>query len=234
MASASPESTARSMSRKMTRSRSPLLTVLPMPRAIKALLFVVMLFLGAAPAAAKTILVYGDSLSSAYGIPRDRGWVVLLEKRLAAEGYDYSVANASISGEITSGGLARIGKVLARTRPSVMILELGANDGLRGLPVAEMRKNLAAMISRARKAGVRVLLIGMRMPPNYGPDYTEAFAAVFAELARHERVALVPFLMEGMATDSDLFQPDGLHPTAAGQPLLLDNVWPRLLPLLKR
>ena len=234
MASASPESTARSMSRKMTRSRSPLLTVLPMPRAIKALLFVVMLFLGAAPAAAKTILVYGDSLSSAYGIPRDRGWVALLEKRLGAEGYDYSVANASISGETTSGGLARIGKVLARTRPSVVILELGANDGLRGLPVAEMRTNLAEMIARAKKAGARVLLVGMRMPPNYGPDYTEAFAAVFPELAKREGVALVPFLMEGMATESDLFQADGLHPTTAGQPLLLDNVWSRLRPLLKQ
>ena len=193
-----------------------------------------MLFLGAAPAAAKTILVYGDSLSAAYGIPRDRGWVTLLEKRLAAEGYDYSVANASISGEITSGGLARIGKVLARVRPSIVILELGANDGLRGLPVAEMRKNLGTMIARAKNAGARVLLIGIRMPPNYGPDYTEAFAAVYPELARRERVALVPFLMEGMATRPDLFQADGLHPTAAGQPLLLDNTWPRLRPLLKK
>ena len=178
--------------------------------------------------------MYGDSLSAAYGIPRDRGWVTLLEKRLAAEGYHYSVANASISGETSSGGLARIGKVLARTRPSVMILELGANDGLRGLPVAEMRENLAAMIARAKQAGARVLLVGMRMPPNYGPDYTEAFAAVYGELARRERVALVPFLMEGIATRTDLFQADGLHPTAAGQPLLLDNVWPRLKPLLKK
>ena len=205
-----------------------------MPRAIKALLFVVMLFLGAAPAAAKTILVYGDSLSAAYGIPRDRGWVTLLEKRLAAEGYDYSVANASISGEITSGGLARIGKVLARVRPSIVILELGANDGLRGLPVAEMRKNLGTMIARAKNAGARVLLIGIRMPPNYGPDYTEAFAAVYPELARRERVALVPFLLEGIAAQPGLFQADGMHPNEAGQPLLLDNIWPRLRPLLKR
>jgi acyl-CoA thioesterase-1 len=195
-----------------------------------------MFVLAAAPAAAgeKTILVYGDSLSAAYGIPRDRGWVALLEKRLAAEGYDYSVANASISGEITSGGLARIGKVLAQTRPAVVILELGANDGLRGLPVAEMKRNLAAMIARARKAGAQVLLVGMRLPPNYGPDYTEAFAAAYAELARRERVALVPFLMQGMATQPDLFQADGLHPNAAVQPLLLDNIWPRLRPLLKR
>jgi acyl-CoA thioesterase-1 len=200
------------------------------------LLFVVMFVLAAAPAAAggKIILVYGDSLSSAYGVPRDRGWVALLEKRLAAQGYDYSVVNASISGEITSGGLARIGKVLARTRPAVIILELGANDGLRGLPVSEMKNNLAAMIARAKKAGVRVLLVGMRMPPNYGPDYTEAFAAVYAELARRERVALVPFLMEGIAAQPSMFQNDEMHPNTAGQPLLLDNVWPRLLPLLEK
>jgi acyl-CoA thioesterase-1 len=195
-----------------------------------------MFVLAAAPAAAggKTILVYGDSLSSAYGIPRDRGWVALLEKRLAAEGFDYSVVNASISGEITSGGLARIGKVLAQTRPSVVILELGANDGLRGLPVAEMKKNLAAMIARAKKAGARVLLVGLRLPPNNGPDYTEAFAAAFVELARRERVALVPFLMEGIAAQPSMFQNDEMHPNAAGQPLLLDNIWPRLRPLLER
>ena len=176
--------------------------------------------------------MYGDSLSAAYGIPRDRGWVALLEKRLAAEGYDYSVANASISGETTSGGLARIGKVLAQTRPAVLILELGANDGLRGLAVAEMKKNLAAMIARAKKGGARVLLIGMRMPPNYGPDYTEAFASAYAELARRERIALVPFMFEGIAAQPGLFQADGLHPNAAGEPLLLDNIWPRLQPLL--
>jgi acyl-CoA thioesterase-1 len=207
-----------------------------MPRAIKALLLIIIFFLAAAPAAAggKTILVYGDSLSAAYGIPRDRGWVALLEKRLAAEGYDYSVANASISGETTSGGLARIAKVLAQTRPAVVILELGANDGLRGLPVAQMKNNLAAMIVRAKKAGARVLLIGMRMPPNYGPDYTEAFAAALAVLARRERVALVPFLLEGIAAQPDLFQADGLHPNAAGEPLLLDNIWPRLQPLLAK
>ncbi|HUJ88246.1 MAG TPA: arylesterase [Burkholderiales bacterium] len=207
-----------------------------MPRAIKALLLIIFSFLAAAAAAAggKTILVFGDSLSAAYGIPRDRGWVALLEKRLAAEGYDYSVANASISGEITSGGLARIAKVLAQTRPAVVILELGANDGLRGLPVDEMRKNLRAMVVRAKKSGARVLLIGMRMPPNYGPDYTGAFASAYAELARRERVALVPFMLEGIAARRELFQADELHPTAAGQPLLLDNIWPRLQPLLEK
>lgn len=197
---------------------------------------IVIFFLAAASTAAegKTILVYGDSLSAAYGIARDRGWVALLEKRLAAEGYDYSVANASISGEITRGGLARIGKVLRQTRPAVVILELGANDGLRGLPVAEMKRNLAAMIVRANKAGARVLLVGMRLPPNYGPDYTVAFAAAYAMLARRERVALVPFMLKGFAARPALFQLDGLHPNAAGQPLLLDNIWPRLQPLLEK
>ncbi|MGH8738760.1 MAG: arylesterase [Burkholderiales bacterium] len=196
----------------------------------------ILFFLAGAAAASggKTILVYGDSLSAAYGIARDRGWVALLEKRLAAEGYDYSVANASISGEITSGGLGRIGKVLRQTRPAVVILELGANDGLRGLPLAQMKQNLGAMIVRAKKSGARVLLIGMRLPPNYGPDYTEAFAAAYAELARRERVARVPFMLEGFAAQPDLFQLDGLHPNAAGQPLLLDNIWPRLQPLLEK
>ncbi len=189
----------------------------------------------AAPAAeAKNILVFGDSLSAAYGIPRDRGWVALLEKRLAAGGYDYNVVNESISGEISSGGLARIGEVLARVRPAVVILELGANDGLRGLPVVRMKSNLAAMIARAKKSGARVLLIGMRMPPNYGSDYTEAFAAAYADLARRERIALVPFLLEGIAENQGMFQADGLHPTEAGEPVLLDNVWPRLQPLLKK
>jgi acyl-CoA thioesterase I len=189
----------------------------------------------AAPAAeAKSILVFGDSLSAAYGIPRDRGWVALLEKRLAAGGYDYNVVNESISGEISSGGLARIGEVLARVRPAVVILELGANDGLRGLPVARMKSNLAAMIARAKKSGARVLLVGMRMPPNYGPDYTEAFAAAYADLARRERIALVPFLLDGIAENQGIFQADGLHPTEAGEPVLLDNVWPRLQPLLEK
>ena len=176
--------------------------------------------------------MFGDSLSAAYGVARDRGWVALLEKRLADEGYDYSVANASISGEITSGGLARIGKVLRQTRPAVVVIELGANDGLRGLPVAEMKQNLVLMIARAKKAGARVLLVGMRMPPNYGPDYTDAFAAAYAELARRERVALVPFLLEGFAEREDLFQADHMHPTAAAQPLILENVWKTLRPLL--
>jgi acyl-CoA thioesterase-1 len=206
-----------------------------MPRAIKTAFWVVIFVLGAASSAAaagKTILVYGDSLSAAYGLALDQGWVALLAKRLAAEGYDYSVANASISGEITSGGLARLPQALARHRPTIVIFELGANDGLRGLPLAQMKSNLDAMIREAQRAGAKVLLVGMRMPPNYGPDYTQRFAAVFTELAKARRVALVPFLLEGFAAREELFQGDRMHPTAEAQPLLLDNVWRELAPLL--
>jgi acyl-CoA thioesterase-1 len=185
-------------------------------------------------AAERTILVYGDSLSAAYGIPRERGWVALLEKRLAAEGYDYSVVNASISGETTAGGLARMAKVLAQHRPAVVILELGGNDGLRGLPVAQMKGNLDAMIRQAQKAGARVLLVGVRMPPNYGPAYTASFAAAFGELAKARGCALVPFVFEGFAARDELFQEDRMHPTAQAQPLILENVWRGLAPLLER
>jgi acyl-CoA thioesterase I len=181
----------------------------------------------------KTILVYGDSLSAAYGLAEKQGWVALLAERLKRERSDYSVVNASISGETTSGGLSRLSKALARHKPAVLVLELGANDGLRGLPVAEMKKNLAAMIQQAQKAGARVLLVGIRMPPNYGPDYTREFEAAFADLAKRHRTALVPFLLEGMGEDLDKFQPDRIHPNEAAQPILLDNVWKGLRPLLK-
>jgi len=181
----------------------------------------------------KTILVYGDSLSAAYGIAEKRGWVALLGERLKRERPDYSVVNASISGETSSGGLGRMAKSLAQHQPAVLVLELGANDGLRGLPVAQMRKNLSAMIGQAQKAGARVLLVGMHVPPNYGPEYTREFAAAFAELARHHRTALVPFLFEGMGENLALFQPDRIHPSEAAQPLLLDNVWKGLRPLLR-
>lgn len=187
----------------------------------------------AAAAAAPAILVYGDSLSAGYGIAQDRGWVALLEGRLKTERFDYSVVNASISGEITRGGLERLPQALARTHPAVVILELGANDGLRGLPIAQMKANLGRMIELAKKARARVLLVGMKLPPNYGPDYTRAFESAFGELARRYRVALVPFLLQGIAQDEALFQPDGLHPSAAVQPVLLDNVWPVLRPLLR-
>ena len=179
------------------------------------------------------ILVYGDSLSAAYGIAQERGWVALLEARLKSEKLNYSVANASISGETTSGGLARIRKVLEREKPSITVIELGANDGLRGLPIAEMRKNLEAMISQAQAAGSRVLLVGMKMPPNYGPDYNKAFDAAFVDLAKKHKTGLVPFFFEGFAEKRDFFLPDNVHPTAAAQSVLLENVWKVLKPMLK-
>lgn len=176
--------------------------------------------------------MFGDSLSSAYGIRAQQGWVALLEKRLQRERLDYSVVNASISGETTAGGLARLPRALAQHKPALVILELGGNDGLRGLPVEEMQKNLSAMVVRSQKAGARVLLVGMRVPPNYGSDYEQAFAEAFAALARRHRVALAPFLLEGIAEDLRMFQPDRIHPTEAAQPILLDNVWKKLRPLL--
>jgi acyl-CoA thioesterase I len=181
----------------------------------------------------KTILVYGDSLSAAYGIAASRGWVALLAERLPREGFDYNVVNASISGETTAGGVSRLPRALAQHQPAVVIFELGANDGLRGLPVRQMENNLAAMIGKAKKAGAKVLLVGMRIPPNYGPEYTGDFAAAFARLARAHKIALAPFLLEGVADDLRLFQADRIHPTEAAQPILLDNVWKALRPLLK-
>lgn len=180
------------------------------------------------------MLVYGDSLSAAYGMPERRGWVALLEERLKRERPDYSVANASISGETSAGGLARIGKVLERHKPAVVVLELGANDGLRGLPVAAMKKNLAAMIERSQKAGARVLLVGMRMPPNYGEAYAKAFEQAYVELAKSHRTALLPYLFEGFGEDFALFQPDRIHPNEDAQPLVLKNVWGALAPLLRK
>ena len=183
--------------------------------------------------AAGTILVYGDSLSAAYGLAQNAGWVSLLQARLRQESLDYTVANASISGETSSGGAARIGAALKAHRPAVLIVEIGANDGLRGLPLAEMRANLATIVRASRKAGARVLLVGMRLPPNYGASYTQQFAQVYAELAHEYKTAFVPHLLAGMDQQRELFQADNLHPTAAAQPILLDNVWKALLPLLK-
>ena len=181
-----------------------------------------------------TILVYGDSLSAAYGLPQDAGWAALLQARLKQQSLDYTVSNVSVSGETTSGGAARIADVLNAHRPKVIIVELGANDGLRGLPPREMRANLAQILSASRRARARVLLVGMRMPPNYGASYTQAFAAVYADLAREYKTALVPYLLQGMDQQRELFQADDLHPTAAAQPILLENVWKSLLPLLQQ
>ncbi len=180
-----------------------------------------------------TILVYGDSLSAAYGLSQNAGWPALLQARLKQEGIDYTVNNASISGETTSGGAARIGEALKAHKPSVIIVALGANDGLRGLTPEQMRANLARILSASRRAKAKVLLVGMRMPPNYGESYTRAFAQVYADLARKYKTAFVPFLLDGMADKRELFQADDMHPTAAAQPILLENVWKALLPLLK-
>ncbi len=167
-------------------------------------------------------------------MPARRGWVALLEERLQRERFDYSVANASISGETTAGGLARIAGVLERHKPEIVILALGANDGLRGLPVAAMKKNLEAMIARSQKAGARVLLVGMRLPPNYGEGYTQAFERAFGELAKNQQTALLPFLLEGFAGRFELFQPDRIHPAEAAQAAVLKNVWGPLAPLLRK
>lgn len=186
-----------------------------------------------ATAAAPVLLVYGDSISAAYGLRTDEGWVRLLQQRLKAEGFDYTVANASISGETTLGGRNRIAGALKHFQPAILIIELGGNDGLRGLSVDDTRANLVAMIRAAREARSTVLLVGMELPPNYGKPYTEKFRALFAEVAKAERTALVPFLFAGFADKRDAFLPDGIHPAAAAQGQMLDNVWPRLRPLLK-
>lgn len=185
-----------------------------------------------AHSASKTLLVLGDSLSAEYGLVRGTGWVPLLEKRLKTEKVDASIVNASISGDTTSGGRARIQPLLDKHKPDVVVLELGANDALRGLPLAATEDNLRAMIASAQKNGARVLLVGMQIPPNYGGDYTRKFASVFPKLASESKVALVPFFLAPLLERPDLFQSDRLHPTAEAQPLLLESIWPRLQPLL--
>lgn len=195
---------------------------------MRSLLFAVLIACSGAAAAARTILVYGDSLSTAYGIPQSAGWVALLEERLKQKKFDYTVVNASISGETTAGGAARIEAVLAKTRPAIVIVELGGNDGLRGLPIAQIKANLVAIIRASKRAGARVILTGMQMPPNYGAKYTNDFRAVFGEVAREERVALVPFIMEGVADKREMFQDDNIHLTAEAQPIVMENVWRRL------
>mgnify|MGYP000934307888 CR=1 FL=1 len=190
------------------------------------------LLLTASAFAARPVLILGDSLSAGYGIRPDQAWPALLAGRLAEKRLDYSVANLSISGETTAGGRSRLAPALVERRPAVVVIALGANDGLRGLPLPQMRSNLDAMIVASRAAGARVLLAGMRLPPNYGP-YADEFAGVFADLARRHKVALLPFLLEPVASRPRLFQADNLHPVAEAQPLILDHVWPALAPLLK-
>ena len=182
--------------------------------------------------AARNILVFGDSLSAGYGIPQDAAWPSLLAKRLEQNRLDYSVTNASISGETTSGGRTRLAAALDKAQPAVVVIALGANDGLRGLPVKTMRDNLAAMTEAAQKKNARVLIVGQRLPPNYGP-YATQFHEAFAAVAKEKKTALVDFLLDGVATRPELFQADNLHPTAEAQPMLLDTVWQGLAPLLK-
>ncbi len=199
---------------------------------LRLFLFVLLLSAAGITHAAATILVFGDSISAGYGLPRDQGWVDLLRARLAREHADYKVVNASVTGETTVGGKIQLGAALNRHQPQIVILELGGNDGLRGTRVEAIRANLAAMIAACRKHGSRVLLVGMRVPPNYGSDYEQKFHLVYETTAKSQRVALVPFLFEGFAADRAMFQSDGIHPTAAAQEKMLDNIWPRLRPLL--
>ncbi|WP_420820227.1 arylesterase [Salinicola peritrichatus] len=188
-----------------------------------------MLSLTPATSRADTILVMGDSLSAAYGIDPQAGWVSLLKQRL---GNSHEVVNASISGETTSGGAARLPDILRQHHPDIVLLELGGNDGLRGLSPQQMQVNLGKMIERSQNAGARVLLIGIEVPPNYGPTYANAFRSVFSQLAKEYDLPLVPFLLEGVDLDT-MLQQDGIHPTAEAQPIILDNVWSQLEPMLK-
>jgi acyl-CoA thioesterase I len=196
------------------------------------LLLFALLFTATPALAARTILVMGDSLSAGYGIRPEQAWPSLLAARLTDKRLDYSVANLSISGETTAGGRARLPDALRQHKPAIVVIALGANDGLRGLPLAQMRDNLTAMLDAARDAGARTLLIGMRLPPNYGP-YASEFDAAFRDTASLKKSAYFDFLLAPIALDRRYFQSDGLHPTAEAQPLLLDAIWPRLQPLLK-
>ncbi len=180
------------------------------------------------------ILVLGDSLSAAYGIPLERGWVNLLQARLKTEGYGYEVVNASVSGDTTGAALTRLPRALELHQPAIVIVELGGNDGLRGTPVAQMQRNLASIIEKARAVDAEVLVTGVMIPPNYGAEYTARFSAVYTSLVDEFEVALVPFILDGIALEPSLMQADGIHPTAAAQPRILDNVWPALQPLLSR
>ena len=192
-----------------------------------------MLMLPPAAGVAATIMVYGDSLSAGYGVPQEQGWVSLLQKKLHDEKLDYKVVNLSISGETTLGGKNRITAALDAHRPAIVILALGANDGLRGQDPDTMRSNLEAIVEACRRFKARVLLVGMRLPPNYGAAYTNKFNNIFKDISQRRRLASVPFLLEGFADDREMFQADGVHPTAQAQPLILETVWKKLRPLLQ-
>ena len=198
---------------------------------------VLLFFVGLAPlhaGATARILVLGDSLSAAYGIDRQQGWVALLQQRLQSRGYDYEVINASITGDTTRGGLSRLPAALERERPAVLIIALGGNDGLRGFAPQQTAENLRTMIRQGRATGASVLLLGIKVPANYGKAFGEKFHRIFLDLAQDEKVALVPFFLEGVAETRELMQADGIHPGVAAQPRILDNVWAGLAPLLGR
>lgn len=189
--------------------------------------------LAAAASGTGPILILGDSLSAGYGLSSGEGWVDLLAKKLTQQKISTPVVNASISGDTTAGGVTRLPALLAKHKPSIVVIELGGNDGLRGSPVAAAKSNLLKMAEAARASGARVLLVGMRMPPNFGASYTSQFEAMYVEVAKATGAALVPFFLERIGADLSKFQPDKIHPTAAAQPELLDTVWPALWPLLK-
>jgi acyl-CoA thioesterase-1 len=202
-----------------------------------ALSMVLAVFSASSPSASEqsssVILVWGDSLSASYRMDEQQGWVALLQERLTAEGlHDWHVVNGSVSGETTAGGLARLPAMLASSSPDIVILELGGNDGLRGLPVPTIRENLVQMIELSQGAGARVLLSGIQIPPNYGPRYTGPFYAQYTELAQQYGLALIPFLLDGIAENAEFMQDDGIHPTAEAQPLIVEIVWPVLSHLM--
>lgn len=200
---------------------------------LRAFVLLIGLLLAPAVACGATIVVYGDSLSSGYGIPRDESWVSLLARRLRNEGLDYAVFNASVTGETSSGGVRRIDEVLRTQRPAIVILELGGNDGLQGHSIDAMERNLDTIVGACRKARARVVLVGMHLPPNYGMAYTERFHQAFANLAKKRGLPFVPFLLEGFAENRSYFQADAVHPTKEAQPLIVDTVWRVLRPLLR-
>lgn len=200
--------------------------------ALRCLLLLALALLASHVHAARTILIFGDSLSAGYGIRQEAAWPTLLATRLNEKKLDYNVVNASISGETTSGGLARIPAALARHSPAIVVIALGSNDGLRGLPLRAMRDNLISMTDAALKTKAKVIIVGQRLPPNFG-TYAQQFHNTFGEIAKIRKTAYVDFLLDGVATHPELFQADNLHPTAEAQPRLLDNIWQGLEPLLK-
>jgi acyl-CoA thioesterase-1 len=204
---------------------------------VAALLMFALPMLGTAaptPAAAPKILVLGDSISAGYGLAANEGWVSLLQNRLKTQGYGYRVVNASVTGETTTGGLARLPRALSLHQPVIVVIELGGNDGLRGLPLDTSRANLQKMIDLSRSAGAAVLLLGMKIPPNYGPRYASEFENLYADLARRNKLAFEPFFLDKIALADGMMQEDGIHPTAKAQPIMLETLWPRLRPLLRR